>query len=51
MNEATIRKLLMQVKNEELNIDEACRQLKDLPYKDIGFANVDNHRALRTGFA
>lgn len=51
MNETTIRKLLMQVKNEELNIDEACRQLKDLPYKDIGFANVDNHRALRTGFA
>lgn len=50
MNQETIRKLLMQVKNEELTIDEACRQLKDLPYKDIGFANIDNHRALRTGF-
>jgi len=26
------------------------RQLRDLPYEDLGFAKIDNHRALRTGF-
>ena len=25
-------------------------QLRDLPYQDLGFAKVDHHRALRTGF-
>lgn len=50
MKEEAIKKLLTQVKNEELTIDEACGRLKDLPYKDLGFANIDNHRALRTGF-
>jgi NCAIR mutase (PurE)-related protein len=26
------------------------KALRDLPYKDIGFAKVDNHRCLRRGF-
>lgn len=51
MNEAAIKKLLTQVKNGELTVAEACGRLKDLPYKGLGFANIDNHRALRTGFA
>lgn len=31
-------------------MDEAVEHLKDLPYKDVGFAKVDSHRALRRGF-
>src|SRR5262245_59423160 len=30
--------------------DEALRRLKILPYEDLGFAKVDNHRQLRRGF-
>lgn len=50
MQEKDIKTLLEQVKNAEISIDEAAEALKDLPYKDMGFANIDNHRALRTGF-
>jgi len=50
MQEKDIRKLLEKVKNQEMSIDDACDELKDLPYKDIGFANIDNHRAIRTGY-
>lgn len=50
MQEKDIKTLLEQVKNAELSVDEAASALKDLPYKDMGFANIDNHRALRTGY-
>lgn len=50
MKEKDIRDLLEQVKNNDMSVDEAASALKELPYKDIGFANIDNHRALRTGF-
>lgn len=50
MKEQYIRELMEQVKSGSVTVDEACVRLKDLPFKDMGFANVDNHRALRTGF-
>lgn len=50
MQEKDIKALLEQVKKEELSVEDAMALLKDLPYKDLGFANVDNHRGLRTGF-
>ena len=50
MEERYIKELLMQVKEGSVSVDEACGRLKDLPFKDMDFANVDNHRALRTGF-
>jgi NCAIR mutase (PurE)-related protein len=31
-------------------LDEALGRLRRLPYEDIGFAEVDHHRALRRGF-
>ncbi len=31
-------------------MDEALSRLKDLPYEDLGFAELDHHRALRKGF-
>lgn len=45
-----IYKLLEQVKNNEIEIGEAERLLKNLPYEDLGFAKLDHHRALRSGF-
>lgn len=50
MQEKDIKKLLEQVKNNSISINEAAETLKDLPYKDMGFANIDNHRAIRTGY-
>lgn len=50
MDEKLIRELLDKVRSGETSVDDACSQLKDLPYKNLGFANVDNHRAIRTGF-
>lgn len=45
-----IYRLLEQVKNNEVEIGEAERLLKNLPYEDLGFAKLDHHRALRSGF-
>jgi len=33
-----------------LSADEVIGRLSVLPYEDLGFAKVDHHRALRTGF-
>jgi len=33
-----------------MSVDAALDQLRDLPYQDIGFAKLDHHRALRTGW-
>ncbi len=45
-----IREMLEQVKRGELAIEEAEKELKDLPYKDLGYAKLDYHRKLRSGF-
>ncbi|QHQ61134.1 nickel pincer cofactor biosynthesis protein LarB [Anaerocolumna sedimenticola] len=45
-----IHKLLEQVKNNEIDLAEAENLLKKLPYEDLGFAKLDHHRTLRSGF-
>lgn len=45
-----VRKLLEQVKNGQVSPEEAENALRDLPYEDIGFAKLDHHRGLRSGF-
>lgn len=42
--------LLRQVKDGQMEIGEAEKLLKDLPYEDLGYAKLDHHRALRSGF-
>jgi len=51
MNSDSIRKLFQQVKKGTLSPDEAVQQLRHMPFEDLGFANVDHHRALRAGMA
>jgi len=41
---------LDSVKSGELSVQEAVGRLRHLPYEDLGFAKVDHHRSLRTGF-
>ncbi len=45
-----IHELLMRVKNNEIDINSAEDILKKLPYEDLGFAKLDHHRKLRSGF-
>jgi pyridinium-3,5-biscarboxylic acid mononucleotide synthase len=51
MDAQEILKLLHAVQGKKLAPGSALERLKHLPFEDIGFANVDHHRALRQGFA
>lgn len=50
MNIKEVEKLLKCVKNGETSIEEALDVLKNFPYTDLGFAKIDNHREMRTGY-
>jgi len=50
MNRDYLSKLLSDVKNGSLDIDSALEQLRDLNSKELGYATIDNHRELRTGY-
>ena len=45
-----IHEILQGVRDGSIELAKAEELLKDLPYEDIGFAKLDHHRALRTGF-
>lgn len=45
-----LKKLLEDVKNNNLKIEDALEKLKDLPYEDIGYAHIDHHRSIRNGY-
>ena len=50
MDSQRLEKLLGNVAKHKLTVDEALHQLRHLPFEDLGFAKVDHHRALRSGF-
>ena len=50
MNAKEVEKLLNDVKNGQTSIEKALEVLKDFPYTDLGFARIDHHRELRTGY-
>lgn len=50
MNKEDIKHLLKLVKDNEIEVDEALGKLEDLPFKDLDFALIDNHRELRVGY-
>jgi NCAIR mutase (PurE)-related protein len=45
-----VAKLLKDFKRGRLSFNTMLKRLKDLPYKDMGFVKIDNHRSLRRGF-
>ena len=49
MNENRIRSIIKQIQNDEISSDEALSLFKKLPYDDLNFACLDNHRPIRTG--
>lgn len=42
--------LLRAVQAGDCSVEQAMEQLKTLPYENMGYARLDHHRALRTGF-
>lgn len=45
-----LRELLERVASGTCPVEAALQELKDLPFADLGYANVDHHRAVRLGF-
>ena len=48
MDERVLRELLAGVRAGEIHPDDAVRELRRLPFGDLGFARVDHHRRLRS---
>lgn len=51
MDKNEIMDLLEKVKSNEVSVDEAVNKLKIQPFKDLGFAKLDNHRGIRQGIS
>ncbi len=49
MDPKALKTLLEEVARGETAVEGALERLRDLPFKDLGFATVDHHRALRVG--
>lgn len=47
----SVRKLLQQVKEGALSIEEAESHLRREPFLELGYAKLDTHRKLRSGFS
>lgn len=45
-----IKDMLKQVRDGKLDPEQAEELLKNLPYEDLGYAKLDLHRKLRSGF-
>jgi NCAIR mutase (PurE)-related protein len=50
VNPEHLRALLEAVKSGQTDVDQALTELRDLPFRSLGFAHADTHRHLRTGF-
>lgn len=50
MSPDLLRTLLGQVASGAVGVEPALQQLVKLPFEDIGYARLDHHRRLRTGF-
>ena len=45
-----MKKILQDFKAGKIDLAEVLERIKSLPYEDLGFAKIDNHRSLRKGF-
>jgi pyridinium-3,5-biscarboxylic acid mononucleotide synthase len=51
MDAVRLRQLLEAVRSGAVELDAALDELRKLPFRDLGYARVDHHRALRQGGA
>ncbi len=50
MNAKELEKILTGIRAGTISVDEAMEKLRDFPYTDLGFARIDHHREMRTGY-
>ncbi|MGQ0667195.1 MAG: nickel pincer cofactor biosynthesis protein LarB [Nitrospiraceae bacterium] len=50
MNPEGLERLLRQIQEGRVTVAQALRQLRSMPFEDLGFASLDHHRSLRQGF-
>jgi NCAIR mutase (PurE)-related protein len=50
MDRGELANLLKGVRTGRLSVDQALERLRHFPSEDLGFARMDNHRAIRQGF-
>lgn len=50
MNPKAIKKLLEDLKDGKVTVEDALTGLKGLPYEELDGTNIDTHRSLRKGF-
>ena len=50
MDREYLMKILNGVAEGNTSPEDAANILKDLPFEDLGYANIDHHRKLRTGY-
>jgi NCAIR mutase (PurE)-related protein len=50
MYDIAIKKVLESLKSGAIDENQAFESLKDLPFQDLGYANIDHHRQIRTGY-
>jgi pyridinium-3,5-biscarboxylic acid mononucleotide synthase len=49
LNSGDLEQILKLVREQRLTVEEAAAQVRKLTFHDLGFANVDHHRAHRCG--
>lgn len=50
MDQSYLQNILNQVAEGKMDTQEAMGHLKELPFQELGFANIDQHRNIRTGY-
>ena len=45
-----MKKILQDYKNGKIELSEVLDKIRNLPYEDLEFAKIDNHRSIRKGF-
>jgi len=50
MDRDNLRKLLEDMREGKLDVDQAMSRLQHMPFEQIGFATIDHHRGIRCGF-
>lgn len=50
MNIETLKNILQELSEGKISLDVAIDKLKYFPYSDLGFARIDHHREIRTGY-
>src|SRR5215470_12161870 len=50
MDQERLKELLLEFREGRVDLDQALERMRHLPFEDLGYAQVDHHRAIRLGF-